>query len=793
MKFIHVGDLHFGACPEAERGWERERKKDIEQSLSQVIALANEEQADFLFLCGDIFHKRPTLRDLKYLDSFLSQLVSTKVFMIAGNHDFIDEDSAYLKYRFSADVHLFSGCDPERVYEEKQNTYIYGFSYHSREITEPLYDGMKPGTEEGIHILLGHGGDSTHIPIDFHRLKWSGFDYAALGHIHKPEMIAEDLIAYGGSLEPLNRTETGRRGVFLGEITEEKKVVHFLPVNQKSYVDIQVDLTAQMDGDEILSAAEEEFKMQGENQMFTLVLRGEKAEGIQPDFDLLCAKYHIVEIVDQTQNEADTESLLEDNKDNIIGAVLRRLKGMPEAEQYAQMAFEQASRGLKQRRRTEKKEEKRSFSIRNIHIDGFGKFCGKKLSFEPGLNIVYGPNESGKTTVKRFLMHMLFGLEKSRGIAARSDAYTIYMPVYGGNYGGIMEIESDGHAYLLERRFRTGEKSCELYDKETGEEIPLSSLYSLSLGAYMDTFCLQEGDIPPSGNLSMELTNYTSNLTGSNTADVKIDLALKALKEEKSVLRRKNREEAVLLSEKRERYLKAPEPEKKNGKPRSVFLFLLAAAVFAAAGFVHPGFFAGFAVFIVLSFLSLQTGQRGKTEQEDFKEELRREYQILKEQTDRTEYNINQADAAIQAVLDAAKEFRENLGEQFNEKVSEIVSYLTGGVYEKVKIDESLSFMVKYKNRFIDLKYLSAGTVEQIYLAVRLAAGEILYPKEPVPVLMDDIFGNFDDERTRRALEYLSRHSGRQQILFTCKKELFHQLDRRNQKIHWISLEESGE
>ena len=97
--------------------------------------------------------------------------------------------------------------------------------------------------------------------------------------------------------------------------------------------------------------------------------------------------------------------------------------------------------------------------------------------------------------------------------------------------------------------------------------------------------------------------------------------------------------------------------------------------------------------------------------------------------------------------------------------------------------------MVKYKNRFIDLKYLSAGTVEQIYLAVRLAAGEILYPKEPVPVLMDDIFGNFDDERTRRALDYLSRHSGRQLILFTCKKVLFHQLDRKNQKIHWISLE----
>lgn len=791
MKFIHVGDLHLGACPEAERGWGEERKKDIEQSLSEVIALANEEQADFLFLCGDIFHKKPSLRDLNRLDSFLSQLACTKVFMIAGNHDFIDEESAYLRYRFSADVHLFTERELTRVYEEVQNTYIYGLSYHSREITEPLYDEAGPGKEEGIHILLGHGGDGTHSPIDFHKLKWSGFDYAALGHIHRPEMISEDLIAYGGSLEPLNRTETGRRGIFLGEITDEKKVVRFLPINQKSYVEVRVDLTEDMDEQEILCAAEEEMKLLGENQMFTLFLQGSKRAEIRPDFDLLGAK--IVDIVDKTRGSCTEESLLESNKDNIIGAVLRRLEGMPEASHFAGEAFEQASRGLYQKRRSEKRESRSAFYIRNIYIDGFGKFCGKELSFVPGLNIVYGPNESGKTTIKEFIVHMLFGLEKSRGIAARSDAYTIYTPVYGGNYGGVMEIAADGHAWLLERRFRAGEKSLHLYDKESGEEGDLSKLYTLSLGAYKDSFCIQEGDIPPSGNLSMELTNYTSNLTGSNTADIKIDLALKALKEKKSLLRRKSREESILLTEKRERYLKAPESGDQGRKPRSIPLFLAAAAVFAAAGFVHPGFFAGCAVFLVLSVLSVQSEKKETTEREDFKEELRRDYQILKEQTDRTEYNINQADAAIQAVLDAAGEFRENLGEQFNKKVSEIVSYLTGGVYEKVKIDESLSFMVKYKNRFIDLKYLSAGTVEQIYLAVRLAAGEILYPKEPVPVLMDDIFGNFDDERTRRALDYLSRHSGRQLILFTCKKELFHQLDRKNQKIHWISLEETRE
>lgn len=114
--------------------------------------------------------------------------------------------------------------------------------------------------------------------------------------------------------------------------------------------------------------------------------------------------------------------------------------------------------------------------------------------------------------------------------------------------------------------------------------------------------------------------------------------------------------------------MKAPESGDQGRKPRSIPLFLAAAAVFAAAGFVHPGFFAGCAVFLVLSVLSVQSEKKETTEREDFKEELRRDYQILKEQTDRTEYNINQADAAIQAVLDVAGEFRENLGEQFNKR-----------------------------------------------------------------------------------------------------------------------------
>ena len=57
--------------------------------------------------------------------------------------------------------------------------------------------------------------------------------------------------------------------------------------------------------------------------------------------------------------------------------------------------------------------------IEKIQIKNFGKFHEKTIEFEPGLNIVYGANESGKTTIHNFLTGMLFGIEKSRGRAGR--------------------------------------------------------------------------------------------------------------------------------------------------------------------------------------------------------------------------------------------------------------------------------------------------------------------------------------------------------------------------------------
>ena len=62
-----------------------------------------------------------------------------------------------------------------------------------------------------------------------------------------------------------------------------------------------------------------------------------------------------------------------------------------------------------------------------LHIEGFGKFHNKTISFHDGMNVIYGKNEAGKSTLHTFIRGMLFGIERGRGRAGEASA--------GGNGG----------------------------------------------------------------------------------------------------------------------------------------------------------------------------------------------------------------------------------------------------------------------------------------------------------------------------------------------------------------------
>ena len=173
----------------------------------------------------------------------------------------------------------------------------------------------------------------------------------------------------------------------------------------------------------------------------------------------------------------------------------------------------------------------------NLHIDGFGKFHDRTVQFEDGINIIYGKNEAGKSTLHTFIRCMLFGLERGRGRAARNDLYSKYEPWHNkGAYGGWLRLEKDGTVYRIERNFHKDQKSFTVVNETTGRQIEPtkafmdSLLCGLSETAYNNTISIGQLKSATDGGMVAELRNYIANMNTTGNMALNITKATAHLK-----------------------------------------------------------------------------------------------------------------------------------------------------------------------------------------------------------------------------------------------------------------------
>ena len=172
--------------------------------------------------------------------------------------------------------------------------------------------------------------------------------------------------------------------------------------------------------------------------------------------------------------------------------------------------------------------------IRKIGIDGFGKFHRNGFEFQPGINLIYGENEAGKTTLEQFLIGMLYDVEKLRGKGAKHDVYNRYYPEYGGKYGGIMEFELEETKYRVQRTFRREQKDISLYNLMTGKQIPVKKELCdtcdfMTKEQFMQTLCMNPGQIRTGNYLKEELNRYSHRLSSSGTTQYDVEEAIRQL------------------------------------------------------------------------------------------------------------------------------------------------------------------------------------------------------------------------------------------------------------------------
>lgn len=182
--------------------------------------------------------------------------------------------------------------------------------------------------------------------------------------------------------------------------------------------------------------------------------------------------------------------------------------------------------------------------IKELQITAFGKFHKKTLFFNNGINIVYGHNESGKSTVHKFIEAMLFGFfkdQKSR--RSYSNEYNKYLPLEESEYKGTMILNKDNNEIRIERNILKGKDSVIIYNNITGEEITKEYYYDKSIKLYSpfdpslmnrtiynNTISISQLNNETQSELIYELKDKLVNY-GSSNADLSVKNAINYLQE----------------------------------------------------------------------------------------------------------------------------------------------------------------------------------------------------------------------------------------------------------------------
>lgn len=169
--------------------------------------------------------------------------------------------------------------------------------------------------------------------------------------------------------------------------------------------------------------------------------------------------------------------------------------------------------------------------------------------------------------------------------------------------------------------------------------------------------------------------------------------------------------------------------------------------------------------------LQLQLGQiQGKMEALPGEDTLLREIDDLEARISDLEDTYRALSYAMEALAEATAELQRRFAPQITNRARELFHALTEGKYDRLTLGEDLTVQVgaQAENTLRSSQWRSDGTVDQLYLALRLAVSEALTPE--APLILDDALVRFDDERLSGALKILKEEAKTKQvILFTCQ------------------------
>ncbi len=357
FKFLHAADIHLDS---PLRGLERydgapvdEIRLASRQALAKLVQWAISEPVEFLIISGDLYDG--DWRDYNtglFFSKLMSQLreANIRVFVIAGNHDAASQINRTL--RMPENVTVFSSQAPETEFLDDLGVALHGQSFPRRAVMKDMSVEYPHAFPNMFNIGLlhtcaeGREGHEPYAPCKLDGLRFKGYQYWALGHVHRREILAEDpWIVFPGNLQGRHIRESGAKGATL--VTVDGQTVH--SVEHRSFDVMRwetcdVDVSGAEDSDVLLERSSQQISaIFAEHDEHLLAVRLHLKGPCKAHHDLVenpdhwineirasatdqtGGKVWVEQVKFQTQTEINLEEWLQ--RDDPIGGLLRSLNG----------------------------------------------------------------------------------------------------------------------------------------------------------------------------------------------------------------------------------------------------------------------------------------------------------------------------------------------------------------------------------------------------------------------------------------------------------------------------------
>ena len=173
--------------------------------------------------------------------------------------------------------------------------------------------------------------------------------------------------------------------------------------------------------------------------------------------------------------------------------------------------------------------------IKKVNIIVFGGLKDKIISFDKGMNIVYGENEAGKSTIQAFIKIWLYGMSNYKGKDYKQNERLKYMPTTGETISGELYVEFKSKDYIIRRTFGKSKKedTSLVIDAITGEEVnyiskeePGKYFFNINRATFINTLFIGQLGVEVRKDKEEEIIDKIANSIGIDDGQVSVDVAI---------------------------------------------------------------------------------------------------------------------------------------------------------------------------------------------------------------------------------------------------------------------------